>query len=546
MDNLHAIDLHEICILITKHLDTPSLFACTLVNRAWNTSFTPCLYHSVHLTYRGPNLTDTTNPSLQHIHHLTFTHGSLWTDPPVALSRLTSLTVMLPRPSTLYPQSWAVLTALLSTTTKTLSQVDLFNDCTPPSWHALAQCEALSTLRLRNINVNTNDVPLVHKVCTMVETLDLEDVVFPEAMSQLPYSAPLMRLRHLRMRGVVWRRSGWHSGWYVSSASDETDADGVMTAPWTCSPLLESLLVVTPTTGWRWPYRLEDVTAAIRAALAADEAGWSFYSCPHTKHEVDEGGHNLCEQYRGLVPARKLHTLETVNGTMRDHDLAFLLDHVEKTMQVLCVPTAKVGSLTVNALARHYTTLTKINVRHANIGSLGVLTILQNGSQLHSLGATGLLGQDVVTSSAKPWACTRLQRLSIDILIDEQVDLSVYATQVQNVFQKLGELTQLEFLDLQSLRKWPLEREFAWLKLKIGYGLEDLAVMTKLREIRAQRKSYDDFDITDAQWMVEHWKKLKVVGVDGLVEAVSSREVRRVFLARRIAIVTIQPSLEIE
>ncbi|KFH69022.1 hypothetical protein MVEG_05824 [Podila verticillata NRRL 6337] len=96
------------------------------------------------------------------------------------------------------------------------------------------------------------------------------------------------------------------------------------------------------------------------------------------------------------------------------------------------------------AYARHYTTLTKVNVRHTNIGSLCVLAIMQNCSQLLSLGATNLLGEDIVANHDKPWAFTGLQRQSVDILLD-WVELSAYKTQVRGVFQKLGELMHLEF-----------------------------------------------------------------------------------------------------
>lgn len=539
MNNLHPLHLHEIRILIAKQLNTRSLHACTLVNHDWNASFTPHLYHSVHITYRGPYITDTTNSSIQHIRHITISYDLPPWPGSLGVSHLASLTVLPPPRSILDPETWAFLAKLVSSATDTLSLVDLCTDRgTPAFWHALARCQALKTLRMSHTSVNNIEVPLVHKVCAMVETLDFQNVTIAVAMSQPPYSAPLMRLRHLRMRGIPWGWTGW-----LSNDADEAD-DRAMIVPWTCSPNLESMVVVdklNKASGRLRLFRLEVVTADIRAALAANEAGRNFYSIPHSKNEV-HGGDKLCEQYRGLIPARRLHTLETVSETMQDQDIAFLLDHVE-TMQVLCVPTSQAGLLTTSALARHYTTLTKINVRHTNLGSLDVLTIMQNCSHLHSLGATGLLGQDIVASSVKPWACTKLKRLSVDILID-WVDLSSYTAQLQGVFQKLGELTQLEFLDLLS--KEPLAEGLMWPRLKCEYGIGYLAGMTKLREIYAQWESYDGVDRQDAAWMTNHWPELEAVGASGHLDGINEQGAMTFLRARGIKTSAIsKASLEI-
>jgi len=501
-----------------------------------------------------------------HIRHLTFdnTSVSVWPEPrflPV-LSRLTSLTFNVVDPYLSYRVTpWPFLEALIinQANTGTLSLIDLGHSRgTPGFWAALARCQSLKTLRLRDMNLHHEvvSVPCLLKICSTVETIVFEDVSIPRyGMTRRSFNGPLMRLKHLKLRGM----------WLTDDDDDSDGDDGLSTVSWTCSPNLESLSMVEGPEGSEETLGqllyLDVITAEIRAALAANREGRRFYTCPHGSkdNDDDDDDDDAHEQYRGLVPARKLHTLETVSHTIQDHDLAFLLDHVERPMQVLCVPTSKAGPLTIKALARHYAHLTKLNVRHTNISSIDVnnissphvLTLLQCCPQLRSLGATGLLGQDVLASSNTPWACTRLQRLSIDILIDEW---SVYQEQAQAVFRKLGELRQLEFLDLQSERERDdLPHNFAWLEFRRAGGMDHLAGLTKMREIRAQEEAYKGLDVGDAEWMVEHWPEMKVVGVDvdGYAGDVFRkvrdvfRRVRDVFEARGVSMVETKASLEI-
>ena len=67
--------------------------------------------------------------------------------------------------------------------------------------------------------------------------------------------------------------------------------------------------------------------------------------------------------------------------------------------------------------------------------------------------------------------------------------------------------------------------------------MEALAAMKRLREIRAQEDSYDAFGVEDAEWMVEHWPQLRVVGENGFVEDVFRwRWVRRILRVRCVVV----------
>lgn len=59
---------------------------------------------------------------------------------------------------------------------------------------------------------------------------------------------------------------------------------------------------------------------------------------------------------------------------------------------------------------------------------------------------------------------------------DQQCRALVYRAQVQRVFQKLTELTQLDFLDLQSRK--PLTDGYTWPVFNLSYGMEHLSGMT--------------------------------------------------------------------
>ncbi|KFH69017.1 hypothetical protein MVEG_05819 [Podila verticillata NRRL 6337] len=152
--------------------------------------------------------------------------------------------------------------------------------------------------------------------------------------------------------------------------------------------------------------------------MAANKAGWKCFSRPHgITHSDDEGQDSGVDddgddeaspQYRGLVPARKLYTLETVLDAIQDQDLAFLLDHEERTMQVLCVPTSKAGVLIIKALKR------RLELQHELFACACSHTELFSATRLRC-----------------GWPAWRRHH-----------------AQVQGAFQKLAELTQLEYLGL--------------------------------------------------------------------------------------------------
>lgn len=199
MHNLHPLHLPEIRFLIAYHLDldTGSLHACTLFNHAWHASFTPHLWRSAHLTSRGPNLN---NISSQHTRHLTVDSTLLtWPDPPV-LSRLASITFHVDRPTS----AWTFLTILVNNQaiTGTLTSVALGNYSGPPAfWSALAHCHTLRTVHLQHLFLPYGIAPYVHKLFSMLETLELDNVSLSSATA-MQYNAPLMRLKHLRMRSL--------------------------------------------------------------------------------------------------------------------------------------------------------------------------------------------------------------------------------------------------------------------------------------------------------------------------------------------------------
>lgn len=66
----------------------------------------------------------------------------------------------------------------------------------------------------------------------------------------------------------------------------------------------------------------------------------------------------------------------------------------------------------------------------------------------------------------------------------------------------------------------------------------------KLREIRAQKESYDGVCGQDAEWMVEHWPGLKV-GLDGHLEEVFELQAREGFKARCVLTLETKASVEI-
>ncbi|KAK3811085.1 MAG: hypothetical protein J3Q66DRAFT_404469 [Benniella sp.] len=243
-------------------------------------------------------------------------------------------------------------------------------------------------------------------------------------------------------------------------------------------------------------------------------------------HEIDIGGeYSLFDFY---TPPE---------DEVKDDVVAALLSgtlHGWKSVSV--ASSARFGRETMNALARHYSTLEDLFVDgNYDMGSCDVVQVLRSCSHLHTLiysnwsnGKTLVDGKAFVdldpdTGLLKPWSCEgSLKVLEVKIagiprpdLEEKSILLEAYPGQgreIQSqVYERLGRLANLETLRLGQASE-PL---YDCLEMSLESGLDKLSGLESLKELGVERLE-TKIGIKEIQWMVVNWPRLSVIrGLDG-------------------------------
>ncbi|KAG0039289.1 hypothetical protein BGZ82_008893 [Podila clonocystis] len=176
--------------------------------------------------------------------------------------------------------------------------------------------------------------PPFWKICRSVETLS---VFNSEDKDCLLVHIRMLRLKHLTMvrSHVRSERDGWES------ANDD---------------------------------EFHEMVEDIKAATAAAAAGKNYYALDLGAHAADELDEDM-EKYRGLIPGKKLHSLETERDNIMDEDLGFLVDNME-TLRRFCLPNLSLGPAAIGALGRHHRTIVELDLRGSSNGSRVLKTVM--------------------------------------------------------------------------------------------------------------------------------------------------------------------------
>ncbi|KAF9311938.1 hypothetical protein BG003_006837, partial [Podila horticola] len=500
-----AIVLPEIRNHIAEYLSKKELLACCRVAKDWHSSFLPYLWQSVVFNGAGPIFSNAdTDPRVVNIRRLRYNYSTFEGPMPMqGYARLQGLEIL--RESFIKEQKlaqagpkggcavdlWHLPTALVhSLAYGPLSSVELtsIDKASTEFWEALSQCRTLKSFRLDNVCFPIGAAgPVFWKICRSVESLT---VILCEAMDCLLIHTRMFRLKHL----VVDRSE-------VQGQLDEWDE---FAKPWICSPNLESLEYSYSSTS-SGEDEFHEMVLDIKAAIAAAAEGRNHYASEEAD-EVDDKKEDI-EQYRGLIPGKKLHSLETDNYGIRDEDLGYIVHNMD-TLRKLCVPWASLGALALEALDRHRHTVVELDLLCDGTNASQILNTVMSCPRLQILTLCNIASTALLES--KPWACLRLKRLALNFQKLEWADIedsrgAKITSESRAIWLRTSQLTELEYLNMDPHGGWGpgFRPDFT-----LACGLEQLSTLTKLRRVHVDLVS---LAVSDAEWMVEAWPGLEVV-----------------------------------
>lgn len=481
-----AIDLPEIRNHIAEHLSKKELLACCRVAKDWHSSFLPYLWQSVVFNGAGPIFSNTdTDRRVVNIRRLRYNYSTFEGPMPTqGYTRLKELEIHQEPFETEFElldngsqggcagDLWHLPIALVhSLANGPLSSVEITNidRACPELWVALAQCHSLKSLRLCDpqFQIGQAGAPF-WKVCRSVETLELSQCRDLDCLVAHP---GMFRFKHLAVDGsdIIDGRDDWET-----------------VKPWFCSPNLETLKYTDSRTSY-CEDEFHELVLYIKAAIAAAAEGTNFYAPVPDNNDLDVD--NDMEKYRGLIPGRKLHSVET-DIEIEDEDLGFIINNMD-ALRKLCTPINVIGPVTIEALGGHRHTIAELDLSCGTTNSCQILNMVKSCAQLKVVTLSSVdVGAFVQSDDA--WACLGLKRLDIsfrkqNVMQDPQGALAVW--------QQLSSLIKLEDLRIYMLRK-----RDDW--------LQQLNSLTELRSIDIDMLT---LEASDASWMVEAWPRLELV-----------------------------------
>ncbi|KAG0021519.1 hypothetical protein BGZ81_008896 [Podila clonocystis] len=503
-----AFDLPEICNLIAAHLPRDALLACCRVSKEWHSSFFQHLWRSVVFGGAGPIFSDSdTDPRVGNIRRLKYDYCTF--EGPMPTCGYTHLQELVIHQDQRHRRArndpWPLLAALMRrlANNSPLSTLEMVRDnsATAEFWEAVSLCRQLTTLRFNGYSfpwddAGTRGAPFYFwKVCRSVETLDVYNC---EAIDCLLIHARMFRLKHLCMTHFYahTRREGWESA-----------------VPWLCSPNLETLVYNDSTTS-RHNDEVHAMVVDIKAAIAAATEGRDHYALASESNnqgadDMDAKEKEDMKHYRGLIPGKKIHSLEIDLHDIRDEDLGFIVNNMD-TLSRLCTRFHLIGPTTIEALGRHHHTIVELDFQCGSTNTCQVLNTVMSITQLQVLALRNIDHAAFVQSDENTWACLGMKRLGLSFRDRSWTDDHLHAEIASGsraIWQHVSRLTKIEDLSVYAMYDHIRNPGFQR-PLPLTCGLEQLSSLTGLRYIHVDLVM---LAVSDAKWMAEAWPKLELV-----------------------------------
>ncbi|KAF9376428.1 hypothetical protein CPB97_010814 [Podila verticillata] len=464
----------EIWLHIAEWLDTKHFRECTLVSKAWSTTFTPLLWRNFGLRNHQP----ATAPSLAAFQRHALSVRSLKaTNLPrelldVDFQHLQHITIGPNLRQSHREYDWDPIYGLLHRSASTLRSVTvIFMDSSIPSafWDTLQSCRMLDKLVLDPCVVDLATATAFWDVCSRVKTIQLSKIF-------------LVQTKNTTSENIVPAINPFASDITLRRIQDASALRQLVPLSFSCPNLR-------------------------RMELSCDE---SYLPRP-----------TLIPCEIAFLPRPYLSLIYLNNVTVSDVSMATLLDSIPlMTLTELYLLKTGLGHKGLTSIHRHAQSIQHLHIQDSPAWtSKHLVRILTSFPRLLTVKAPYIWARDVA-ACPDSWVCTDLYKFCTYIdtshapATKDAVQASLEMEQNERaIYAALGRLFKLRTLDISlgwgyhvavSDGRHPLD-------LQLSSGLDALTGLSELRVLDCRRTN-QVMGAQDIAWIGEHWQLARVLG----------------------------------
>ncbi|KAF9201563.1 hypothetical protein BGZ59_002645 [Podila verticillata] len=472
----HPIEslIPEIWLHIAEWLDTKHLRECTLVSKAWNTTFTPLLWRNFGLR----NHQSATAPSLAAVHQHALSVRSLKAANlprellDVDYQHLQHITIGPNRRQSHREYDWNPIYGLLRRSASTLRSVAVLtmgNSLPSALWDTLQNCPMLDKLVFNPCVVDMATATAFWDVCSRVKTIQLSRIL-------------LVQLKNTTSENITLATN---------------------------------------------PFAFDITLRKIREASALKHLVPLSFSCPNLRRmelSCDKPylpRPTLIPREIAFLPRPYLSLIYLNNVTVSDVSMAALLDSIPlMTLTELYLLKTGLGPRGLTSIHRHAQSIQHLHIQDSPAWtSKHFVKILTSFPRLLTVKAPYIWARDVA-ACPDPWVCTDLYKLCTYVdtshapTTKDVVQASLEMEQNERaIYAALGRLFKLRTLDISlvwgyhiavSDGRYPLD-------LQLSSGLDALTGLSELRVLDCRRTN-QVMGAQEIAWIGEHWQLARVLG----------------------------------
>ncbi|KAI8352415.1 hypothetical protein B0O80DRAFT_530343 [Mortierella sp. GBAus27b] len=390
---------------------------------------------------------------------------------------------------------------------------------------ACAQHPNLTTLRIQESEITRRDLEALWGVCRQLEILELSDVEMKDTSTLFTHSLQSQVGPYPTFQEQVSMPVG-HNLSNETSTNSPTPAIATTTAAVRLPKLRELTLERIDMDS---EYQLEQIL--LHCPLLKTLIWRTDYSLPFMER--------FCEYFAARTwPCLDWIEINNIERYVTDQEHAILLQSAPRPFRRLYVNISSLEEQTFNLYRErgHIATLTKIDLTRTAVAQLPgsdtlvskqVQEVLESCPMLEHIVAGMLNTEDII--QGRPWVCHQLRIFEVPINShewDREREHSKYSEDEKNlcrqIFERLGQLNRLTSLNMgRNPCHWSTQIKLTGLPFRLKMGLGYLSTLKNLKRLEFHGSM--NIRIGDVEWMMQHWKNLRMITGDLTVKWTKTR-----------------------